>query len=215
MGQIESDPRDVNYIALLVAIKWYEEISSEIAIRIAKGSSHRKPGRHLTPEILKEIKRLMASPNFTSVDTVVRKCRINKYEILEAITGDKDAEGEVIKMLQAEKLLTRLKGIAENCAAANCEKCPLDKIMCGELTLCEVLSDTAVDGQGKLSLKRVRQVSDKCPTVEELTGEVVKKTYRIYKQADDEIHRYIEKYPRQKAQDIVSLALLEYANKHT
>jgi len=213
MGIIERDPRDVNYIALLVAIKWYEEISSEIAIRIAKGSSHRKPGRHITPEILTEVKRLMASPNFMGVDAAVRKCRINKYEILEAITGDKNAEGEVVKMLQAEKLLMRLKGIAENCAAANCEKCPLDKIMCGEFTLCEVLSDTAVDGQGKLELKRVTQRCDKGVTKEDLTGPIIRRSYRLYKQAADEVHTYVQKHPRESVQDIVSLALLEYVEK--
>lgn len=214
MGFTENDPRDTAYVALYTAIMWYCELSSEVALQIAKGKSHRLPGRKLTPELLTEIKKIMDSPNFYNVNSVVKKFRVNKYEILEAI-GGKNANEGVIPMSQVEKLLKRIKDIAENCTAVDCEKCPLDKLMCGEYTLCEILSDTALDGQGRLNLKRVRQVSDKCPTIEDLAGEVVKKTYRLYKQADDEIHRYVEKHPQEKQQDIISLALLEYFNKHT
>jgi len=202
----------MGYIALLVAIKWYEEVSSDIAIKIAQGRSGRKPGQRLTPQILDEIMKTMENPNFYNINTIVKKYRINKYDIYEAIAG-RNANEEVIKVIQTEKLLKRLKELAENCTAVDCEKCPLDKIMCGEYTLCETLADTAVDGQGKLDLKRVRQMSDKCPTIDDLSGPVVKKTYRLYKQADDEVHTYIEKHPREKQQDIISLALLEYIGK--
>ena len=212
MGLFENDPRDTGYIALLVAITWYCEISSEAAILIAQGRSHRLPGQKLTPKILAEIRKITNSPNFYNINALVKKYRVNKYEILEAL-GGKNANEEVIKMSQADKLLKRLKDIAENCTAVDCEKCPLDKIVCGDNTLCETLSDTAVDGQGKLNIKRVRQMSDKCPTIDDLSGEVVKKTYRLYKQAADEIHTYIQRHPKEKTQDIVSLALLEYVER--
>lgn len=168
MGMIESDPRDTGYIALYIAIKWYCEISSETALLIAKGKSNRKPGRKLTPEILQQIRTIIDSPNFHNINALVKKYKVNKYEILEAL-GGKNANEEVIKVSQIDKLLKRIKEIAENCTAVDCEKCPLDKIMCGEYTLCEILSDVALDGQGRIDIKRVRQVSDKCPTIEDLS----------------------------------------------
>jgi hypothetical protein len=211
---IEKDPRDIGYVALTIAIMWYEELSAEVAINLAQGKTHRKPGQRLTPNLFSQMQKIINSPNFTNINSLVKKYRVNKYEIIAAITGDENAdEKEVITMLQTEKLLKRLKDIAENCSAANCENCSLDKIMCGDLTLCETLSDTTLDGQGRLNLKRVRQMPDRCPTKDDLTGDVVKKTYRLYKRADDEIHRYIEKNPSEKIQDIISLALLEYVSR--
>jgi hypothetical protein len=236
MGLIESDPRDVNYIALLTAIKWYEEISSEIAIRIAKGSSHRKPGRHLTPEVLTEIKRIMANSNFTSVDAVVKKYRISKYEILEAITGDKNANEEGLILLkvngmfekinstvQVETMLQvkKIKEKAELCKADNCENCILDCEMAEDLTVCEFLCENEIDIENAqrvynfLKNIHVRQMYDKCMTSENLNGTLKRKTYWIDTKAEEEINRYKKSHPNEKMQDIISLALLEYTNKHT
>lgn len=212
MGLIENDPRDMGFVALYIAINWYCEISSETAYLIAYGKSNRLPGRRLTSTDIAEIKKITDSPNFHNINALVKKYRVNKYEILEAL-GGKNANEEVVKMSQAEKLLKRLKAIAEDCTAVDCEKCPLDKLMCGEYTLCEVLSDMALDGQGRLSLKKVRPKSDHSPTVEDLSGEIVKKTYKLHKNAVDEMGRYKEKHPRDTLQDIVSLALLEYVGK--
>ncbi|MEN6312773.1 MAG: hypothetical protein ABFD25_00840 [Clostridiaceae bacterium] len=213
MGLVEKDPREISYVALYVAIKWYTELSSDAALRIAQGNSHAKPGNKLTPEIFAEIKRIIDSPNFHTINGIVKKYRINKYDIFEALEGEKNVNEEVLIVTQTERLLKRLKELAENCTAVDCEKCPLDKLMCGEYTLCEMLADTALDGQGKMKFTNVRQVPDKCPTVDDLAGDVIKKTYRLYKQADDEIHKYVEKHPREKQQDIISLALLEYVSK--
>jgi len=213
MNMVENDPRDIGYMALFTAIKWYQELSSDSAIRIIQGHSHTLRGQKLTPGIFAEIKKIMDSPNFHNINTVVRKFRVNKYEILETLAGE-NANVEVITVIQTERLLKRIKDLAENCTAVDCEKCPLDKIMCGEYTLCEILSDAQVDSKGRLNLKRVRQVSDKCPTIDDLSGETVKKTYRLYKKVDDEVHKYAEKHPKEKVQDIISLALLEYVEKH-
>jgi len=242
MGLIESDPRDVNHIALYTAVKWYEEISSEVAIRIARGSSHRKPGRHLTPEMLAEIKRLMESPNFTTIKTVVRKYRINKYEIYEALSDkNRDDEGVIrnmhidtligrVKVVMAESserainqaaipILKKIKKQAEECEAVDCEKCTLNKIMCGKYTLCEKLGDAeptydeAVQLLKCLGIGDVIQKYNNCITTDNLTGKVVLTAYRIDKKAVDEIKKYAEKHSHEKIQDIVSLALLEYVEK--
>ena len=213
MGATENDPRDMAYIAFYTAIVWYRELSAEQAIRIAGGHSNALRGQKLTPEIIEDIKKIASSPIFYNIDTLVKKHRVNKYDILEIIAGGK-TNVEAITVVQTDRLLKRIKDIAENCTAVDCEKCPLDKIMCGEYTLCEILSDATVDGQGRLNLKRVRQMSDKCLTSGDLKGESVKKTYRLYKQADDGIHAYKERHPRERIQDIISLALLEYVERH-
>ena len=212
LGLIEHDPRDTAYVALFVAIKWYEFIPSEAALKIAAGQSHRLPGKKLTPEMFTEMQKIMDSPNFYNINSFVKKYRVNKYEILEAIAGQ-NANEEVIMSIQTERLLKRLKDLAEDCKAVDCEKCPLDKIMCGEYTLCEVLTDTAIDGKGKLELRKVIPKSYQSHTVEDLEADIVRKTYKLHKKADDEMHTYAEKHPREKIQDIVSLALLEYVER--
>ena len=80
--------------------------------------------------------------------------------------------------------------------------------------MCETLSDVVLDKQGRLDLKRVRPKSDQSPTVEDLSGEIIKKTYKLHKNAVDEMQKYKAKRPRETLQDIVSLALLEYTSRH-
>jgi hypothetical protein len=157
------------------------------------------------------MQKTINSPNFYNIDSLVKKYRVNKYEILEAIGGENAGEG-VIMSIQTDRLLKRLKELAQDCKAVDCDKCSLDKIMCGDYTLCEILTDATVDSKGRLELKRVQQMFNKCST-NDLKGEVIHKGYRIYKGAVDEMSKYIQSHSGEKVQDIVSLALLEYVER--
>ena len=126
MGMVERDPRDMRYVALYIAIKWYQEITPEAAIRIAEGGSHTKPGVKLTPKAYLEIKKIIDSPNFYNIDNVARQFRVNKYDVLEALSKEKFKdkiyyEG-VITISQIDIQLKKLKDKAENCNGASCEK---------------------------------------------------------------------------------------------
>ena len=116
MGLIENDPRDTGYIALYIAIKWYQDISSEAAIRIAEGKSHAKPGVTLTPEIFEQVKKVIQNPNFNNIDSVARRFRVNKYDIFRAISKEKFnstcADEGVITISQIDIQLKKLKDIS-------------------------------------------------------------------------------------------------------
>lgn len=215
MGLIENDPRDTAYVALYIAIKWYQEISSDAAIRIAYGQSNRKPGNKLTPEILEEIKKIIASPNFSNINSIVRQYRVNKYDVFEALEKDKvETTGEeVIIVPKIEFELKRLSKKANDCPGANCDTCVLNSLVFGENTFCEILCDLEFDAQGKLTQEKVIPKSYRSHTVEDLSGEIIRKTYKLHKRADEEIHQYAKKNQK-KLQDVISLALMEYAERH-
>ena len=75
------DDRELGYIALIICIVWYREISPESALRIACGKSNAKPGRQLTDTDLAEIKRVITSPNHKNMDNIERKYRVNRYDL--------------------------------------------------------------------------------------------------------------------------------------
>jgi hypothetical protein len=215
MSLIENDPRKTAYIALLIAITWYEQLTPEAALDLVQGQSRRKPGQKLTIGIFAQMKKVIDSPNFYNVNTLVKKYRVNKYEIFEALTGDKNANEEVIAMVQTEKHLKKLKEFAENCTAVDCEKCPLDKIMVGESTLCEVLEDADINEDGKLEigLSKATQKNAKKRKVELMTGEMKSQGVNVYIKLWEAIDERVTKL-RIKKQDIINIALAEYLERH-
>jgi hypothetical protein len=218
MGLLENDPRDTGYIALYIAIKWYQDISSDAAIRIAEGKSNAKPGVKLTPEIFEQIKKVMQSPNFTNINGVVRRFRVNKYEIYKAIAkerfNDNTADEGVITISQIDVLLKRLKDKAEGCSGANCDKCYLDTLRDDGTTLCEMLCDLEFDEKCRPIKRNVRK-SPHLSTKEYLIGDTTRKTFRIYDEVLKEMDKYIESRPQEKIQDIVSTALIRYIGRRS
>jgi hypothetical protein len=219
MGMIERDPRDVNYIALYTAIRWYEEISSEIAIRIARGSSHRKPGQHLTPEILAEIKRIIDGPNFTGVNTTVRKYRINKYEIFEAIAKEKGIKqkyvgGEALIMRIADEGLKKASDWTKACEAHNCPNCIYDKITFGDYTLCDILIGLDFEGKNLVSHddKDLHKNAQKCTKVK-LEGKTKRMGFEVYENVLNELNELVSEHQSEKKKDIVSKVMLNGIKK--
>jgi hypothetical protein len=213
MGVNERDPRDIGFIALFRAITWYCDITPEAALRIVAGQSHAKPGIKLTPEALAEIKKIIQSPNHKNINAVVRRFRVNKYEIYKALSGREYTDEEVIIVPKIEAELKKLKDKAENCSAGNCDNCVLNTIMFGESTLCEILEDIKFDSQGKL-VPGMKSVVYQKYTKSTLKGETKTKSFKLYKSAIDEFEKFLEKHKDEKIQDIASAALLEYVERH-
>jgi hypothetical protein len=140
-----------------VAIKWYELISSEVALRIAKNQSCRIPGKKLTPEMFAEMQKVMESPNFYNINSFVKKYRVNNYEIYKAIAKEKNIEenasGEALVMSKADEGLKKACDWVSDCDGHNCPNCTYDKIMFGEYTLCEILNDLEFDGKNLVSVE--------------------------------------------------------------
>jgi hypothetical protein len=213
MGLIEQDPRDIAYMALFTAIEWYCEISSDVAIRLAKGQSHRLPGRKLTPETFAEMQKTINSPNFYNIDSLVKKYRVSKYEILEAIGGT-NANMEVIFMPKIEAELKRIRKKAEDCPAANCEKCNLNATAYGDTTLCELLCDMQFDSAGNLVIgenKGVRKSAIKC----DFAGETIKRGFQLYESVDGELNKYMARHKDKKVREVINTALVKFLEKNT
>jgi hypothetical protein len=209
MGVIERDPTDVNYMALYTAVKWHKEITSDQAIRIVEGRSHAKHGCKLTPEMLEEIKKIIQNPSFKSINCIVRKFRVNKYDLYKALGGKGElANEEVIIVPQIENLLQRLKDRAESCNG-NCENCTLNTVMHGENTLCDILCAIEFDRKGNLIPGDNTVVHQKY-TKSILKGETKTKSFKLYKMAADKFEQYAADHKDEKIQDIASIALLEY-----
>jgi (2Fe-2S) ferredoxin len=220
MGMIENDPRDIGYIALYTAIKWYQHLSSESALRIVQGRSHTLRGQKLTPEMLEEIKKIMDSPNFYNINTVVRKFRVNKYEILEALESDskegKITNEEVFIVPKIETDLKKLSDRANKCPGVNCDTCILNSLMFGENTLCEILCDLEFDAGGKLvkgENRALQEITNNCNT-ELLNGDTKVRGFEIYKSVLDVFDQHTTKHKDKKIRDMASAALLEYASRH-
>lgn len=221
MGLMEKDPRDMGYVALYIAIKWYTEITSDSAIRIAQGKSHMVPAKKLTPEILAEIKKIMDSPNFYNIDSIVKKFRVNKYELLHALAIEKKkgkiADEEVFIVPKIESDLKRLSDRAKSCPAVNCETCVLNNIAYGEYTLCEILSDMEFDTQGKLvshENKALQKTAKNCNT-ELLNGNTKTRGFEIYTNVLSEFDKFAGGHKDKKIRDIASRALLEYVSNNS
>lgn len=217
MSYIEDDPRDMGYVALYIAVKWYQDITPETAIRIANGKSIAMKEIKPTAETYQEIKKVILNPNFKDITHVCRRFRINKYKIYKMLSKERygkveNTGEEILKMAQVENILKKLKDIAENCAG-DCNKCSLDTVIYKDITLCELLCDIEFDDKNRIIKSKVRQVSDKCPTVKDLQGPVIKKSYRLHEVAVSELDSYIKNNQNKKVQDVVSLALLEYISK--
>lgn len=218
MGLIENDPRDTSYVALFIAIKWYQEISSDAAIRIANGQSNRKPGNKLTPEILEEIKKIIASPNFSNINSIVRQYRVNKYDVFEALEKDKvETTGEeVIILPKIEYELKKLNKKANECPGANCDECVLNSLAFGENTLCEIICDLEFDSVGKLANAENRWVQEsagKCSSGL-LSGKIKERGFEIYESILKMFDQYASEHKEKKKRDIINAALLEYFTKH-
>jgi hypothetical protein len=214
MGVHERDPRDIRCAALATAIKWYIDITPEAAMRIVEGQSHAKPGRTLTPEILAEIKKIIRNPNHRNINAVVKKFRINKYEIYEALSGKQNADEEVIIVQKIETDLKKLSNNADKCSGANCDSCILNSILYGEYTLCEILCDLEFDDDGKLvsgSDSKVHKSIQKYTSTDQ--GKPTPKTYKVYDSILHRTEKYIGEHPERKQQDIISEALFEYLER--
>jgi hypothetical protein len=217
MGLIEKDPRDIAFIALHIAIKWYQEISADTALRIAKGESHAVPEKKLTPEILEKIKKVIFNSNFSNIDNVVKRFRVNKYDIYKALSKDKGngqiiPGEEVIVLAKIEIDLRKLKDRVENCSAGNCENCVLNSIVYGNFTLCEILEDIQFDKSGNLVQGKGKAVYQKY-TKSILAGSTRTKSFKMYESAVNELEEFKKKHENEKIQDIISAAVLEYIDK--
>jgi hypothetical protein len=193
---------------------WYTEISSDVALRLTKGQSHRLPGRHLTPEIFAEMQKTIDSPNFYKMESLVKKYRVNKYEILEAIGGE-NANMEVIFMPKIEAELKRIRKKAEDCPAANCEKCNLNAIVYDDTTLCELLCDMQFDSAGNLVIGENRSMhknAEKCINVK-LEGKTKFRGFQIYESVLSEFEQFAGQHKDKKIRDLASAALLEFVEK--
>lgn len=197
MGLTEKDPRDISYIALYVAINWYCYIPSDVALRIAQGRSHMLPGKKLTPEVLEEIKKIMDSPNFYNINTVVKKYRINKYDIFKALAKEKGnikiASEEDIRMVHINALINKVTAIitksddkiindsiplfkkmqecSHQCTVLECEKCPLHKIPYGENTLCAAFEDMEITYKESAEIIKLLEIKDVHKSTQKYTSE--------------------------------------------
>lgn len=205
MSITEKDPRDIAYVALYIAQQWYKQLEPEAAIRLAKGRSMAKPGRKLTPEVMEQINKIIESQNFRNFNSIEKKFRINRYDVI----SDK---GE-FDLSQIDVNIKKIKNISTNCDAADCQKCILNKIMSGDLTLCEVLGDIETDKNGKLVIVENSRVYRKF-TKSLLSGEKKTMCFKVYSSAAHELEKFIEQNKGEKIQDIISLALLEYTERH-
>lgn len=210
MGVTEKDPRDTSYIALYIAIKWYCDISSECALRIAHGQSSAKPGRKLTPEIFTEIQKITGSPSYKNINAAVKRFRVNKYDIFEAFAGKKNASEEAVIMPKIESKLREMSRHANDCPGVGCDDCALSSVPddCVR-TMCDILSYLSFDKDGKLVPSGNKAVHRKC-TKSILSGETKPKSFKLYKNVIDELERYIATHKGEKIQDIASRALMEY-----
>lgn len=215
MGLYESDPRDIGYIALYIAIKvWHQPISADTALRIAKGTSPAKKPELLTNEKYKQIKSIIEGPSFRSFNSLERRFRINRYNILarlgKEMFGEITTDEGVVSIMRIDILLKKLKEEAENCNATNCEKCFLDSESGNGLTWCEVICDMQFDERNR----PIKTLPGSKIRVEEiLTGETESKGMRVYKTVLERLEVYLDKNRNAKLQDIVSEALLRYLVK--
>ena len=212
MTMHETDPRDIGFIALYIAIKkWHKPISPETALRIARGASHAKPPEKMSQVKYREIKKILVSPNFKNLDSVQNRFKVNKYEILkmlgEEMFGEETTDEGVINIMRIDIILKKLKEEAENCNAANCEKCFLDSDAGNGLTWCEVLCDMQFDEHNR----PIKTIPGSNVEVEKfLTGETKAKVYRIYEDVLKKLDNYLDKNKKAKIQDVISEALLRY-----
>ena len=204
MGMTEKDPRKIAYIALLVAITWYKLIDSEQALRIARGRSSAKPGKKLTPELREQIMKLTENPNFRTFNGIEKKFKINRFDI---ITSE-----EAFAVGQVEMLIKRLKEQAEGCSGI-CEKCVLNAAVSSDLTMCEFLCDVEIDKNGKPQISQNKPMYQKYTNCI-LKGETSTKSFKIYKIASERFDKFMASRKGEKVQDIVSAALVEYAERH-
>jgi len=214
MTLYERDPRDTGFIALYIAATWFEELSPDKARRIALGRVRSRPGvSAITPEAADRIRAIIGSPNFHNVGALVKRFRVNKYDVYRLIGGN-DAKEEAVVVSKVQALLFRLKNTARECTAVDCEKCILNGNIYGDLSLCDFLENLQFDKDGRLvSVENmdVAQVSHRCPT--KFSGETMHKTFRVHKEAVEKIQGYLEKRPGNKVQDVISEALVEYVER--
>jgi len=211
--------RDYGFIALYIAIEWYKQIPLGRARKIAEGRLRSKPGNEITPEMAKRIKKIIHSPNFKNLNGVVRRFRVNKYDVYEYFGGE-NAREEVITAMRIESLLLRAKNIVENCTAMDCENCVFNQTVCAnnndEISLCDVLLSLEFTESGKLKgfgNRGVHKSAQKC-TEEFLNGETVKKGFEVYQKVLNQLDQYIDSHKDKKIKDIVSAAILEYVERH-
>jgi hypothetical protein len=81
----EKDPRDTGYIALYVAVIWYKFLDADQSWRIIEGRCSAKPGKPLTPEILKAIIKIMQNPNYKNFRGVEQQFKVDERDVLEAL----------------------------------------------------------------------------------------------------------------------------------
>ena len=212
MGFHEKDPRQIAYIALFVAITWYKSIDPEQALRIARGRSSAKPGCKVTPELRQQIMRLTENPNFRTFNGIEKKFKINRFDII--------AKEEEIIMSKGNMLIkgimegfNELRKLSNNCIASDCEGCFLNNSMDGNKTLCEILMDVEIDEQGKPVYSTKRQLQQIVKNYN-LSGEPKIKTFQFYSSALDAFEKYLERNKDRKIRDIISVALMEYMERH-
>jgi len=192
MHTYERDPRDIGYIALYIAATWYEELNPDKARRIALGRQRSKPGiRFITSEVEEKIRAIVSSPNFHNVNALVKRFRINKYDIYRIIGGENAGE-EAIVVSKVQALLLRLKNIASECTAVDCANCPLNQNIYGDVSLCDFLQNMQFDKDGRLVSIENMDVHKKCTkSAHHFRGRVKSKGFRVYESALKKMEEYI------------------------
>jgi hypothetical protein len=202
----------------MIAISWYEEISSDVAIRLAKGQSHRIHGRKLTPEMFAEMQKVMESPNFYKIESLVKKYRVNKYEIYKAIAKEKNmgenASGEALVINKADEGLKKAYDWTTKCEGCNCLNCVYDKVMFGEYTLCEILCALEFEGKTLVSTDNIglQKIAENCKRIK-LEGKTKIRGFEIYESVLQEFDKLAKENAGTKKRDLVSRVLLDGIRK--
>jgi hypothetical protein len=212
MGMHERDPRQIAYVALFIAIRWHRQLEPEQAWRIATGKSSAKVGVKVTPELKQRILKLTENPNFRTFNTIEKKFKINRYDIITSEEEIIVSKGNMLIKGMAEGF-NELRKLSNNCIASDCEGCFLNNSMDGNKTLCEILMDIEIDEQGKPVYSTKRQLQR---TIENysLSGKARVKAFYIYDSVIEKFEKYMKKNKDKKIMDIASMALIEYMEKH-
>jgi hypothetical protein len=212
MGMHERDPRQIAYVALFIAIRWHRQLEPEQAWRIATGKSSAKVGVKVTPELKQRILKLTENPNFRTFNTIEKKFKINRYDIITSEEEIIVSKGNMLIKGMAEGF-NELRKLSNNCIASDCEGCFLNNSMDGNKTLCEILMDIEIDEQGKPVYSTKRQLQQIVKSYN-IDGKPRTRTFQFYSSALEKFEAYLKKHDDKKTRDIVSVALMEYMERH-
>jgi hypothetical protein len=213
MSMTEHDPRDVGYLALYIgAKKWHTVITAESLLRIANGSSTAKPPAKLTPELKAELQKIINAPGFNGFKTLEKKYRVSRYELITSEEVLIVSKANVIIKSIKEKI-DELRKLSDDCIASHCEECFLNNLICVDKTFCDILMAIELDENGKPVYSQKKELQQ---TIEKysLSGKGKGKAFHLHNNVIEKFDRYCETHKDKKIMDMVSVALMEYMERH-